>query len=111
MVQARSGVSMSAGLPWFHSSDRADLVNDLRPEFLGQVVAHAGVGDEPRAGDARGRVPAALHLDQRVVFAGDDQGGRGYPRQRGYLLRAAGGELALRRGGIAWAAVVRDRGG
>jgi hypothetical protein len=38
----------------------ADLVDYLRPEFLGQVVAHPLIGDEPCARDAGRRVPAAL---------------------------------------------------
>src|SRR5215469_2542727 len=54
----------------------ADLVDDLRPEFLGQVVPHTRVGDEPGARDAGRGVAAARGLDQRVVLAGDDQRGR-----------------------------------
>jgi len=62
-------------------------------------VAHSRVGDEFRAGDACGRVPSALRLDQRVVLPGDDQRGRDDPRDRGNLLRAPGGELAHRPAG------------
>src|SRR5262249_19509036 len=85
--------------------DRADLVDDGRPERAGQgAVAHAGVSDQPGTGDGSRRRPAADGVPDLVGLAVQDQRGDAYAgkllaavargQQRRLLAEPAGGIVA-----------------
>jgi hypothetical protein len=52
-----------------------DLLEHGRPELPGQVMAHAGIGDQACAGDGSRSRLSGLELDDRVVLAVQDEGG------------------------------------
>jgi hypothetical protein len=62
------------------SRQSGNLLQDGRPQRSGQVVAHARVSDQSRAGNGLRRSPAAFGTDYRVLLAVDDE--RRYPQAR-----------------------------
>jgi hypothetical protein len=65
---------MRRGAEWGGFGMGDDLCDELRPQLLGQVVAHTGKHDETRPGHRPRCRPATVDLDERIIRAVEHKG-------------------------------------